>query len=312
MARVGTSNWPPEGTAARLLVPMDGSPESANALAVALRIARPSGSSVTGLHVARRGVIARRHALPPLPLAEFAQHGEDDAEEARLAMLPAPIWGKAAGVPVSLMAARGGAAQAIAECAAATAPAVVVMGAHGQSGRSGGKTLGSVAREVYGASKRPTIVLPPKAIRDSDSLAREFSAPGEPVVTGPKVIAAIDGGPGSGEVTAQAVELARRARGALRIFSGAPTFGGADVAPFVSAAQQAALAALVQFKVDTGSEDALAGLTGLSEQEPTAIIVVGARAAAGRPPGEVGSFTQRLLGQARCAVAVVPVGTAPP
>ncbi len=304
---MGTSNWPPEGKTARLLVPMDGSQESASALAVALRIARPSGASLTALHVGRRGVLTRRRSVAPCPLDEFAQHGEDEAEESRLAMLAVPVWGKAAGVQVALMAARGAAAQAIGACSESIAATMVVMGAHGRSAHSEGKTLGSVAGEVYGASKRPTIVVPPRAVRDSEALAREFAGGGEPPVAGPRIIAAIDGGPGSAEVIAQAVELARRARGALRIFAGAPTYPGADVAPHVSAAQQAALAALVQFKVDTGSEDALAGLTGLSEQEPSSIIVVGARAAAGRAHGEVGSFTQRLLGQARCAVAVVPV-----
>jgi nucleotide-binding universal stress UspA family protein len=167
----GASPWPPEGNPARLLVPMDGSQESANALAVALRIARPSGAGVTGLHVSKRGFLTKRHPVAPCPLDEFAHHGEDEAEEARLAMLPATVWGKAAGVRVALLAARGEAAQAIRACADSVGPVFVVMGAHGQSGRSAGKTLGSVARRVYGESKRPTIVVPPRAVRNSEGLA---------------------------------------------------------------------------------------------------------------------------------------------
>ena len=304
---MATASWPPEGAPPLFLVPMDGSAEAASALGVALRLAAASGGRVAALHVSRPGLLTRRRPLPPSSLAEFAHHGEDDAEEARLAMLPASVWAKASGVPVDLFGARGTPAQAVLACAKAVNATMVVMGAHGKSARSGGKTLGSVAHEVYGALRTTTAVVPPKAVRDSDALARTFGAPPEGPVVGPKVIAAIDGGPGSDEVTRASVEIASRTRGALRIFSGAPAYPGADVKPLVTAAQEAALAALVQFKVDIGASDALAGLVGLSEQEPDALIVVGARAAVGRAPGEVGSFTQKLLESARCAVAVVRV-----
>lgn len=306
------ASWPAEGKAPVFLVPMDGSPEAASALAVALRLAAPSGGEVAALHVSKPGLIMRRAPLAPSPLSEFAHHGEDDAEEARLAMLPAPVWAKAAGVRVALYGARGKPAPAILACAEAIGATMVVMGAHGRSGKSEGKTLGSVAHEVYGASKRPTVVVPPKGVRDSETLARAFASPPEGAAPGSKVICALDGGPGSDEVVAASVELARRTRGSLRLFSGAPAYPGADTAAAVANAQQAALAALVQFKVDTGATDALRGLVELSEGERDAVIVVGARAAAGRAPGEVGSFTAKLLGASQCAIAVLPVGSAAP
>jgi nucleotide-binding universal stress UspA family protein len=181
------------------------------------------------------------------------------------------------------------------------------MGAHGKSARSEAKTLGAVAREVYAASRRPTVVVPPRAVADPAALAARFaSAPAE-AARGPRVVCAIDCGPGSAKVIDESVELARRTRGAVRIFAGAPVYPGATAAAWVEKAQQAALAALVQFKVDTGAPDALAGLVEISAQEIDAIIVIGARRAAGRAPGEVGSFTHRLLAEAASPVAVVRV-----
>ncbi len=299
------SRWEAGDSEARLLVPMDGSPASASALASALGIARSAGAGVTALYVAKRGLLTRRSRVAARPLEEFGERHPEDEDEAKLVLLPARVWGKSAGVAVEVLAARGEAAEAIAGAAHSRKAALVVMGSHGISGRSPGKRLGSVARAVFMQSTVPVVVIPPGAVRDSEALARDVGRQAESLPMGPKVIAALDAGPGSREVAAEALELARRTRGSVRLFSGAPLWPFGELGPVLAAAQKGAEAAGVPFKVDTGAPDALEGLVALSREQPEPLVVVGIRGGKAAGGDHLGTFTDRLLAQACCAVEVL-------
>jgi nucleotide-binding universal stress UspA family protein len=299
------SRWEAGDSEARLLVPMDGSPASAGALATALAFARAAGAGVSALYVAKRGLLTRRSLVAARSLEEFGERHPEEEDEAKLALLPARVWGKSAGVGVEVLAARGDAAEAIAAAAQSRKAALIVMGSHGTSGRSPGKGLGSVARAVFLQSAVPVVVIPPGAVRDLEALARDVGRQGEALPIGPKIIAALDAGPGSREVAAEAVELARRTRGSVRLFSGAPLWPGAELGPVLAAAQKAAEAAGVPFKVDTGAPDALEGLVALSREQPEPLVIVGTRGATPAGGDHLGSFTDRLLARAGCAVEVL-------
>jgi len=107
---------------------MDGSEDSANALAVALRLARASGARLAALYVSKPGQLSRRKRLPASSLDVFAEKEPDEGDEARLALMPARIWAKTAGVLVDLLAARGDAAHEITEAARALPAQRIVMG----------------------------------------------------------------------------------------------------------------------------------------------------------------------------------------
>lgn len=302
------SSWPADATAPQLLVPVDGSQDAASALALALRLARAAGATLAALYVAERGLFLRRRRIPPRPLDEFAEGQADDAEEAKLVLMPARVWGKSAGVHVDMLAARGDAAAEIVAAGDARRAALIVMGTHGKSAGSDGRLLGSVSRAVFTQSARPTVVVPPRAVVDAEALARDIGRESEGLPIGPKVVAALDGGPGSDAVANEAVELARRTHGSVRFFSGGPPWRGADLPTVFEAAQQAAQAVGVPFKVDKGAEDALAGLVAISEQDRAAIVVVGTRAAPGHTRDHLGSFTDRLLAKVACPVEVLRLG----
>lgn len=299
------SSWPGDDAAATLLVPVDGSQDAASALALALRLARAAGATLAALYVAKPGSLLRRRRIAARSLDEFAEGQADEAEEAKLVLMPARVWGKSAGVRVEMLAARGDAAAEIVAAGDALRAALIVMGTHGKSAGSDGRLLGSVSRAVFTRSARPTVVVPPRAVGDPEALARDIGRESEGLPIGPRVVAALDAGPGSGEVAREAVELARRTHGSVRFFAGGPPWKGADITPVLEAAQQAAQAAGVPFKVDKGAEDALAGLVALSEQDRSAIVVVGTRAGPGHSHDHLGSFTDRLVAKVACPVEVL-------
>jgi nucleotide-binding universal stress UspA family protein len=288
-----------------MLVPMDGSQDSANALAVALRLARASSGPVAALYVARPGGLTRRKRLGACALEEFGELDPEEADEAKLSLMPARVWGKTAGVAVELLAARGDAAHEITAAAAGRRVSRIVMGTHGQSGGSGGRLLGSVARAVFTSAGVPTVVVPPNAVVEAEALARDLARASEALPIGPRIVAAVDGGPGTAAVVSEALQMATSTRGSLRLFAGRPGWPGADAGPFLNDGEAQARAAGIPVTVERAEGDALGQLQGLTERKEADLIVVGTRAAPGHTHDHLGSFTDRLLAQVRCPVAVV-------
>jgi nucleotide-binding universal stress UspA family protein len=290
---------------ARYLVPMDGSADSASGLAVALSLARPAGASVVALFVSPPTGFLRRKRLPAKPLEEFSEWQQDEGDEAQLALLPAKVWGKTAGVKTEALVARGDVAEEILATATALKVELIVMGSHGKSGGSGGRLLGSVAREVFTKSPVPTVVVPPNAVEDPEALARDVARFSQGLPIGPKIVAAIDGGPGSETVLDEALRLAQSTHGSLRLLAGSPRPANASPEPLFAKVEAAAHAAGVPLQRDAKEGDALTRLVDLSLSHEAELVVVGTRAKAGATPDHLGSFTDRLLAKVACPVEVL-------
>jgi nucleotide-binding universal stress UspA family protein len=296
---------------ARLLVPVDGSADGASALAFALALARPAGASLAALYVSRPSGLFRRKRVPAKPLEEFSEWQEDEGDEAQLALLPSRVWGKSAGVRVDALAARGDVAQEILGAAVAQSAELIVMGSHGKSAGSGGRLLGSVARAVFTASPVPTVVVPPGAVADPESLARDVARFSEGLPIGPKIVAAIDGEAGSDAVLSEALRLARATHGSLRLFCGGPRPSSGDLEKLLSRAEAEARAAGTPVERDAAEGDALTRLVALAKAHAADVVVVGTRAKGGATPDHLGSFTDRLLAQVGCPVEVLRLAPRP-
>lgn len=174
----------------RLLVPLDGSPNSEAALPYARALTSATGAALTLL-------MAR-----PLPPARSRSEPETTAY---LEGIAEPL--RAAGLRVDTRTLEGEAATVILEMAARLDVAAVVMATHGRGGIAR-LVAGSVAGRVLRESLRPTLVIRPPVGKTVAALRR--------------IIVPLDGSPVAEAALAPAMDLARAAQAAVTLLRVAP------------------------------------------------------------------------------------------
>jgi nucleotide-binding universal stress UspA family protein len=183
----------------RILVPLDGTPEAAVALAPALALAKATGAKLR---------LVRVTELPTGPEAEAASEN--------LTRVAAEIEGS--GQPVDAVLRDGDPAGEIAAEAGEGGAGLVVMATHGRAGL-GRAVLGSVAAGVLAQSPAPVVLLRPGGRKTTGVRA---------------LLVPVDGSPGGAVALGAALALARATGAALHVlevvvpvplYAGYPTDG---------------------------------------------------------------------------------------
>jgi nucleotide-binding universal stress UspA family protein len=170
----------------KILVGLDGSPNSATALGWALQAAEPLSSEIEAIYVWQLPALAYSAPgfFPP-------EEQEIDAEGQRILAAALAANPKAAGTKVTLRVVEGAPAQKLAEAAAEPDVALVVVGASGHGGVSG-LLLGSVSHSLTHHCHKPLVIVP-KGWLAGDG----------------RIVVGVDGSPGSVRALSWAVNFAR-------------------------------------------------------------------------------------------------------
>ena len=141
---------------ARILVPVDGSPQSSRAVQLALEVAQAVGGAVTFCNVVDRSLIAVESSnvpfADPTPLVEVA-----NSEGERL-LADAAGRATAMGLSARTVLSEGAPVDAIRKLASDECCDLIVMGSHGRSGLQR-LVVGSTTEGVMRASDIPVLVV---------------------------------------------------------------------------------------------------------------------------------------------------------
>jgi nucleotide-binding universal stress UspA family protein len=171
----------------KILVPLDGTPESNAALPIARTLASASQAQVTLLRV----------------VADQRRHGDPDvagAARAVLTELASEVAG--AGIQVDAIVRAGEPADEIVKLVREQATGLIVMCTHGRAGLTR-TVLGSTAEKVLTHCGVPLVLLRPG---------------GRPISTIRTLLVPFDGSPGGAVALGMAVQLARATGAAIRLF----------------------------------------------------------------------------------------------
>lgn len=138
----------------RVLVGWDGSPDSAEALTVAARLAGPGGGHVVALAVLRDGAGFETDGDSDEGQPAIVRLAEAHFEELRRKPLAGPVRLSAH----VLVDSRSSTGQAVCEYAAEHGFDLLVLGRHGENGSRGAR-LGRVAGEAAQRSRVPVLLL---------------------------------------------------------------------------------------------------------------------------------------------------------
>jgi nucleotide-binding universal stress UspA family protein len=172
----------------RMLVPLDGTPESNVALLPARAMAQLTGASIVLLHVLDR-------AWPELPGNEDELEAQARLEETHAELERVAEELRASGLTVESVPTRGHAADAILQHIRVERADLVIMRTHGRAGLERA-ALGSVTERVLKNSNIPVLLL---------------RSGGRRVTTIRRLLVPVDGSPGGAVALATAVGLARTA-----------------------------------------------------------------------------------------------------
>ncbi|MEW6388254.1 MAG: universal stress protein [Thermodesulfobacteriota bacterium] len=269
------------GRFARLLVCIDGSPDSEGALAGALVWAKLWGSKIYLLEVLE--FIPGYTGLAP----EFVLQWENEVR-AYLEALKAEA--APSGVPLETRMRTGESAPgAIIAAAKEIAPDLIVMGRHGRGGLAR-LMMGSVTARIIGHSPCPVLVVPQ-----------------DPPLTWQKILLASDGSPYSKAAWEEALALSRQWGSALLAVSVAREEGELPLAEEIAhqlmkSANQQGLP--LETQVTIGQPDD--AIIQLALKNQADLIILGSHGRTGWKRLLMGSVTERVIGQAPCPVLVVP------
>jgi nucleotide-binding universal stress UspA family protein len=143
-----------------ILIPTDGSPQSAQAIAGAVELAKATGAKVTGLFAAPPAtpIFYRDHL--PAGFGTMEEHKQLIEDSARRYLDAVTQAAKQAGVPCEVVTVTSDyPADAILETAAKRGCDLIVMATHGRRGISG-VLLGSETQRVVTHAKIPVLVYP--------------------------------------------------------------------------------------------------------------------------------------------------------
>lgn len=136
----------------RLLVPIDGSPESLEAVDEAAALASAVDAELTGLYV----VDTRDYST--IPEAKWISLADELEREGERALAEAEKRAEAAGVTMTTVVVRGVPHESILEHAEDIGADVVVMSTHGRTGLDR-FLLGSVTEKVIRSTELPVLVI---------------------------------------------------------------------------------------------------------------------------------------------------------
>ncbi len=137
-----------------ILVPIDGSPPSETAVALALRLAQDQDAGITFAHVVDAGklaVLASGPGVDPTLAIDAAEQAGKDL------LAQAAARARDAGVQAQTTLVEGETVSAILDVAAKMASDVIVVGSHGRGGLSR-MLLGSVAEGILRRSRIPVLI----------------------------------------------------------------------------------------------------------------------------------------------------------
>ena len=141
-----------------ILIPTDGSPFSAGAVAHAVGLAKATGARVTGLFVAPAPTPVVFEGLLPVDYMQPAEHADLSARAAARHLGVIEKAAQEAGVVFEGLTVTGEfPAQAILETAARCKCDLIVMASHGRRGLAG-LLLGSETQKVLAHAKTPVLV----------------------------------------------------------------------------------------------------------------------------------------------------------
>jgi nucleotide-binding universal stress UspA family protein len=145
----------------KILVPLDGSNLSEQALEPAIRIAEKFGASIVLLRVFTPDLepVAAGMSLRYPTLSYAHEHNECDKAEAYLRSMRAQWLG--VGVPISTRTSTGSAPEMILDAAGQTQADLIVMSTHGRTGFNR-LVYGSVAEAVLRGTHLPVLLIPIK------------------------------------------------------------------------------------------------------------------------------------------------------
>jgi nucleotide-binding universal stress UspA family protein len=142
----------------RIVVGVDGSPNSAHALTWAAELAKALGAEVTAVHaVDPRLFTPLIETIGPPPATAVSQEWYDDLRLAFEKDWVAPL--RVAGVPYRTVFADGSPALTLCDVAKDEDADLIVVGSRGRGGFAG-LVLGSVSTHVTHHAKRPVVVVP--------------------------------------------------------------------------------------------------------------------------------------------------------
>ena len=282
-----------------ILAPLEGSPESNVALAVARAIARPAGGSIWLLRVARESALPDHHE--PTHEAAFS-----------LERIAAELAG--GGLEVHPVTREGDAAQEILHLSNEISADVIVMRTHGKAGLERA-VFGSVTEEVLKKSRLPLVLV---------------RSGGRRVSSIRKLLVPVDGSPGGLVALRSALALARTTSATLAVvqvvvpipmLSYAAPYDYAGAAFYDSTWDDDALAAAKTY-VDAVSERARGfgvsatgeariapdvgdAIVDAADKSRTDLIVMSTHALTGPARAVLGSVADAVVRSARCPVLLV-------
>ena len=193
----------------RILIPTDGSDASYNSIMQGVRFAAMLRAEVIGLHAVDPKVHheARAHAHGT-PFAQIRDDHPQLAKEIDEFMLPFRQLTRTTNIAIQSTVTIGEPIDVILQAAEVLAVDAIVMGTHGK-GDQKDVFAGSVARGVFSRSKVPVLVLPAGAQIQTEGADKEIVQIAGETTTRPRILVGVDGGPGSLELSAEAMRFAR-------------------------------------------------------------------------------------------------------
>jgi len=194
----------------RILIPTDGSDASYNSVLQGVRFAAMLRAEVVGLYALDPKVHpeAKGHGHGT-PFSQIRDKHPDMAKLIDDYFLPFRQLQKISRIAINTTATVGDPADVILQAADVLAVDAIVMGTGKTETLREGVFAGSVARQVFGRSPIPVLVLPPGTQIQTEGADKDTVEIAGELTTRPRILLGIDGGHGSPELAAEAMRFAR-------------------------------------------------------------------------------------------------------
>lgn len=274
----------------KILVPVDGSELSGQALAFAIERAQVAGAEIAVIHVVNELAAALTSAIPyenadPAPLLETLDSEAESILDAAEALV------QKAGVAVSRVRLDGVPAAEIVDYARACDAGLIVMGSHGRSA-FGILALGSIADEVVRSATTPVFTVSHRSKRASNAGALQHA------------LVAVDGSPAAVLAVRFACEIARVEKTRITLCTVTENESGAK-AVLDSAFAEAASSGIGAQTVTCVGGGAASEIVSVASSVDADVIVMGTHGRDGIARFVLGSVAEAVLAAAQVPVCTV-------